>query len=88
MRHIGSTVRSAGLRIDSPLNLKGVREIFFTVEGDTVDPLNRGPLFLTSTMTPGGVDVVHFDLTSPDPAVNVSGTAALLVDLDQDPVQF
>ena len=78
-----------GFRIDSPLNLKGVREIFFTVEGDTVvDPLNRGPLFLTSTMTRDGIDVVHFDLTSPDPAVNVSGTAALLVDLDQDPVQF
>ena len=27
-----------GFRIDTPLNLKGVQEIFFTVEGDTVDP--------------------------------------------------
>ena len=77
-----------GLRIDTPLNLKGVREIFFTVEGDTVDPKNRGPLFLVSTPTPGGRDVVHFDLTSADPTVAVSGTAALYVDLDQDPVQF
>ena len=51
-----------GFRIDTPINLKGVQEIFFTVEGDTVDPLNRGPLFLTSKLTPGGRDVVHFDL--------------------------
>jgi len=77
-----------GYRLDSPLNLKGVQEIFFTVEGDTVDPLNRGPLFLISKRTPGGADVVHFELSSPDPMVNVSGTAALLVDLDEDPVQF
>ena len=75
-----------GFRIDTPLNLKGVQEMFFTVEGPTVDPNNRGPLFLTSQKTQGGVDVVHFDLTAPTgPA---SGTAALLVDLDQDPVQF
>jgi hypothetical protein len=75
-----------GFRIDTPLNLKGVQELFFTVEGPTVDPKNRGPLFLTSQKTQGGVDVVHFDLTAPTGAA--SGTAALLVDLDQDPVQF
>lgn len=77
-----------GYRIDSPLNLKGVQEIFFTVEGDTVDPKNRGPLFLTSQRTQGGIDVVHFDLIHADPMGTASGTAALLVDLDQDPVQF
>lgn len=79
-----------GFRIDSPLNLKGVQEIFFTIEGPNVDPKNRGPLFMTSTKTQGGVDVVHFDLThaAGDPGQSASGTAALLVDLDQDPVQF
>jgi hypothetical protein len=77
-----------GFRIDSPLSLKGVQEIFFTVEGDTVDAMNRGPLFLTSTLTTGGRDVVHFELTHADPTSSVSGTAALLVDLDNDPVQF
>jgi len=77
-----------GFRIDTPTNLKVVREIFFTVEGPTVDPLNRGPLFLISQMTQGGVDVVHFDLKSPDPMGTATGTAALLTDLDEDPVQF
>jgi hypothetical protein len=77
-----------GFRIDSPLNLKGVQEIFFTVEGATVDPLNRGPLFLISERTLDGNDVVHFDLIHADPMGTASGTAALLVDLDQDPVQF
>jgi hypothetical protein len=77
-----------GFRIDTPLNLKGVQELFFTVENATVDPNNRGPLFLTSKRTQGGVDVVHFDLIHADPMGTASGTAALLVDLDQDPVQF
>jgi hypothetical protein len=77
-----------GFRIDTPLNLKGVQEIFFTVEGDTVDPMNRGPLFLISKRTQGGVGVVHFDLTHADPNGTASGTAVLEVDLDNDPVQF
>ncbi|MCU1280422.1 MAG: hypothetical protein JWM53_3968 [bacterium] len=77
-----------GFRIDSPINLKGVQEIFMTVEGTTVDPKNRGPLFLVSTLTQNGAGVVHFDLRSPDPNGQATGTAALLVDLDQDPVQF
>jgi hypothetical protein len=77
-----------GFRIDSPLNLKGVQEIFFTAEGNTVDPKNRGPLFLTSQRTQGGLDVVHFDLTHADPMGTATGTAALEVDLDTDPVQF
>jgi hypothetical protein len=77
-----------GFRIDTPLNLKGVQEIFFTIEGDTVDPMNRGPLFLISKRTQGGLDVVHFDLIHADPMGTASGTAALEVDLDNDPVQF
>jgi hypothetical protein len=77
-----------GWRIDSPINLDGLREIFFTTETDTVDPKNRGPLFLVSTMTPGGRDVVHFDLTHVDPASTAAGTAALYVNLNEDPVQF
>jgi hypothetical protein len=77
-----------GFRIDTPLNLKGAQELFLTLEGPTVDPKNRGPLFMTSQKTPGGVDVLHFDLIHADPAGTASGTAALLVDLDQDPVQF
>jgi len=77
-----------GYRIDTPLNLKGVQEIFFTIEGDTVDPMNRGPLFLISKRTQGGLDVVHFDLVHADPNGTASGTAVLEVDLDNDPVQF
>lgn len=77
-----------GFRIDTPLNLKGVQELFLTIEGPTVDPKNRGPLFMTSKLTQGGNDVVHFDLIHADPMGTASGTAALLVDLDQDPVQF
>ena len=77
-----------GFRIDTPLSLKGVQEIFFTLEGDTVDPHNRGPLFLTSQLTMGGRDVIRFELVHADPTSSVSGTAALLVDLNNDPVQF
>jgi hypothetical protein len=77
-----------GFRVDSPLNLKGVQELFMTVEGNTVDPKNRGPLFLISQATTGGRDVVHFDLTHADPMGTASGTVSLLVDVDEDPVQF
>lgn len=75
-----------GYRLDMPVSLKGVQEIFFTVEGDTVDPNHRGPLFLVSTRTVGGTDVIHFDLTSPAGSmVAIGGTAALYVNLDQPP---
>lgn len=77
-----------GFRIDSPLNLKGVQEIFFTLEGNNVDPMNRGPLFMTSKRTQDGIGVVHFDLIHADPNGTANGTAALEVDLDNDPVQF
>ena len=77
-----------GYRIDSSLNLCGVREIFFIVESAIVDPMNPGPLFLISKKTDEGIDIVHFDLSSPDPTTGISGTAALNTDLDEDPVQF
>ncbi|HEX6835925.1 MAG TPA: hypothetical protein VF334_05095 [Polyangia bacterium] len=77
-----------GFRIDTPINLKGVQEIFFTLEGNNVDPLNRGPLFLISKPVTNGIGVVHFDLVHADPKGTASGTAALEVDLDNDPVQF
>ncbi len=77
-----------GFRIDTPVGLKGVQEIFFTLEGDAVDANNRGPLYLVSKQTPGGIDVVHFDLLDANPNGTASGGAALYVDLDQDPVQF
>ncbi len=62
--------------------------IFFTIGGGDVDADNRGPLFLISQKTQGGIDIVHFDLTHADPNGTASGTAALEVDLDNDPVQF
>jgi hypothetical protein len=75
-----------GYRLDMPVSLKGVQEIFFTVEFDNVDPAHRGALYLVSTRTPGGNDVVHFDLTSPAGSMAaVSGTAALYVNLDVAP---
>ena len=77
-----------GFRIDTPLNLKGVQEIFFTVEGTDGRSEKSRPALPDFGADPGGQDVVHFDLVKADPALTASGTAALLVDLDQDPVQF
>jgi hypothetical protein len=75
-----------GIRLDIPVGLKGVQEIFFTMEGDTVDPNHRGPLYLVSRLTPGGNDVVHFDLTPPQGSMAaIAGTAALYVNLDVAP---
>jgi hypothetical protein len=45
---------------------------------------NRGPVFLEGKVDRGGNDVLHFDLTGP----NASGTAALLVNLDDSSVSF
>lgn len=77
-----------GYRLDTPVSLKGLQELFYTVEGPNVDPLNRGPLFMTSTLTPGGRDVLHFDLVHADPNGTASGTATVYTNLDEDPVQF
>lgn len=87
-----------GFRIDSPLGLKGIQELFLTHETvdaadmaagrtDGVDPENRGPVFLQGTPDVGGIDVVHFDLSPPVPN-GTSGAAALYVDLDESPYPF
>ena len=85
-----------GFRIDSPVNMKGIQELFITHEtvdaadmaasrADGVDPENRGPLFLQGLPDQGGLDVVHFDLSG---ASGEAGTAALYVDLDENPSAF
>ncbi len=73
-----------GIRIDSPTNLRGLRELFITTEPANVDPNKRGPLMLDGFPTQGGRDVVYFNLSG----TGVSGSVSLLVNLDQDPVQF
>lgn len=76
-----------GLRMDSPDNLFGAQELFMTVENDAVDAHNRGPLFLEGLPLPvqdAGRGWVEFNLSGQ----NVSGTAALLVQADQDPTMF
>ena len=91
LAYVTTTPPSAfnSLRIDSNVNLRGIRELFFTVEPDQVMPLARGPLFLDGTPDAGGRDVVHFDLAPPlGSTMAVSGSAALLVELDENPVQF
>lgn len=77
------------IRIDSPINLSGIQELWMTTEPDQVDPKSRGPVFLDGTPGEGGMDIVHIDLAPPFGVMApISGTAALEVDLDQDPVQF
>lgn len=66
-----------GIRIDTPVNLEGLRELFVTDEGATVEVKQRGAVYLTSTPTPGGNDVAHFDLAGP----SASGTLAVLSSL-------
>lgn len=63
-----------GIRVDTPVNLDGVEEIFVTDEGANVDVAQRGAVYLTSTPSPGGNDVAHFDLAGP----KASGTLAVL----------
>jgi len=78
-----------GIRIDSPIGLKGIQELWMTVEPDQVDPLKRGPIFLDGTPGPGGLDVVHIDLSPPFGSMQaISGSAALEVNLDTEPAQF
>ena len=73
-----------GFRLDTPVRLQGLRELFMTVEGTAVDPGARGPLFLQGVPDRGGREFVHIDLRGP----TASGSAALLVNIDQDPVAF
>jgi hypothetical protein len=78
-----------GFRIDSNVGLAGIAELWLTVEPDDVDVRHRGPLYLDGTPDAGGRQVVHFDLVPPFGSTQaVSGTAALLVGLDQSPVEL
>jgi len=82
--YVTSSGADDGIRIDTPVRLAGLQELFFTIENDGVDANSRGPLYLTSKRTKGGRDVIHFDLSGS----GVSGTAAVYVNLDQDSVQY
>jgi hypothetical protein len=82
-----------GIRLDSPTNLRGVREIWLTVESVSAEAVtqrlankdySRGPVFLQGKESPGGNDVMHFELTGP----SAGGTAALLVNLDDDSIVY
>jgi hypothetical protein len=74
-----------GLRIDTPVGLRGLRELWVTRETvAVVDPMNRGGTVMDGVPNAGGRDVVHIDLTGPEG----SGTAALLVNPDLDPGQY
>ncbi len=85
------------VHIESPTNLKGIRELFMTLETvdaddmaatpprlDGVDPQKRGPLYLQGYPSDGGQGVVFFNLRGP----NASGTAGVEVDLDPSTVGF
>ena len=77
-----------GFRFDVPTNLKGVQALFMTLE--TVDAAAvtvPGPLYVVSTLVPGGRDIVQFALTSVATS-GPSGAVAVENTLDQDPVEF
>ena len=77
-----------GFRLDTPINLEGVQEIFFTREGDDVDPNHRGPLFLTSHARAGRSRRRALRADPRRPNGTESGGASLYVDLDSDPDSF
>jgi hypothetical protein len=76
-----------GVRLDTPTGLKGLKEVFLTMEGANVDPNNRGPLYIVSKPVPGGRDVLQFQLVPGQPD-GPSGALAVYTNLDEDPVQF
>jgi hypothetical protein len=79
----------SSMRIDSNVKISGAHELWITTEVDQVDPLHRGPIVVDGTPDRGGQQVNHFDLTPPlGSTLAVSGTAVLLDELDQNPVQF
>jgi hypothetical protein len=54
--------------------------VFITREQAQVDPANRGPVFLSSTPSLGGRDILHYELTGP----TASGTLAVYTGLAGD----
>lgn len=76
----------SSIQIVSNLSLKGIQELWMTTEPDVVDVNQRGPVLLGGKPGPGGRDVVHIDLAPPlGSTVPVSGSASLMVDLNQYP---
>lgn len=76
-----------GVRLDSPTKLRGAQDFWLSLESVAVADVkanDQGPIFLEGKPTPGGNDVIHFDLTGP----SASGTATLLVNLDNESVVF
>jgi hypothetical protein len=80
-----------GFRLDTPVSLKGLQEVFMTIEANdnSIDmhPDMRGPLYLTSNRVQGGREVLQFQLVPAQPD-GPSGAVAVYVNLDEDPVQF
>jgi hypothetical protein len=80
-----------GIRIDSPTNLAGAQDLWYSVETAPlamVDGNNQGPMFLEGKADQGGNDVIHFDLTSQSASGTASGTAALYTNLDNSSVEY
>jgi hypothetical protein len=76
----------SGVRLDTPVALVGIRELWLTTEGSQVDPLNRGPILLDGTPDAGGRGVVHFTLVSQ--RSGIAGSAAVVVDFSDDNATF
>jgi hypothetical protein len=80
-----------GIRIDTPMNLKGIQELIFTIEDNkTFNPkagwLKHGPIYLDSVMVPGGRDIPHFTLVGN--GNGASGDVSVYTNLDEAPAQF
>ena len=91
LRYVTTTPPLAfdSIRIDSNVALRGIAELWITTEPDAVDATRRGPILVDGTPDQGGFDVVHFDLAPPPgSSVAASGTAALLVNLQDGPSLF
>ncbi len=76
-----------GIRVETPIRLKGLRELWLTTETvpvDLVSPVQRGAVFLHSEPAKGGRGVVFFNMLGQ----SASGTAALYVDLDESKIDF
>lgn len=78
----------AGIRLDTPVALADVREVFVTDAGDTVDPAHRGARYLVSEATTAGRETQSFLLHPPAGASGASGTLTILTGLDSDEVLF
>jgi hypothetical protein len=82
-----------GFRIDTPTSLKGIQELWITDEtapnatagDDFVKAANMGAVYMDGVAEDThGRDVVHFTLGG----AGGSGSAAILTNLDSDPVQY